>query len=285
MSCGPIQDAAKNLAAEIAEAVEAVRKNNPMAGSITNTVTIDFVANAQLAVGGSAAMVYLPDEGEFLVRAGGATYVNMGTMFPVYEQTLPAVGRISAELKKPWVLDPVGIGIGSLRTKLLQELRQYKPAIVRGNSSEIIALAGLWDVLDRVDKTSRPRGVDSTDEVEAAREAALAIARFTGGAVAVSGKEDLVTDGHFVAYSKGGSELMNKGTGFGCSLGGVCAVYATQTTPFVAALAAVAHYNAAGTCARVRAQAPASFKVAFIDELYRLTAEEISQNPLRVEEA
>lgn len=51
MSCGPIQDAAKNLAAEIAEAVEAVRKNNPMAGSITNTVTIDFVANAQLAVG------------------------------------------------------------------------------------------------------------------------------------------------------------------------------------------------------------------------------------------
>ena len=81
MSCGPIQDAAKNLVAEIAEAVEAVRKNNPMAGSITNTVTIDFVANAQLAVGGSAAMVYLPDEGEFLVRAGGATYVNMGTMF------------------------------------------------------------------------------------------------------------------------------------------------------------------------------------------------------------
>lgn len=35
MSCGPIQDAAKNLAAEISEAVEAVRKNNPMAGSIT----------------------------------------------------------------------------------------------------------------------------------------------------------------------------------------------------------------------------------------------------------
>lgn len=285
MSCGPIQDTAKNLAAEIAEAVEAVRKNNPMAGSITNTVTIDFVANAQLAVGGSAAMVYLPDEGEFLVRAGGATYVNMGTMFPVYEQTLPAVGRISAELNKPWVLDPVGIGIGSLRTKLLRELRQYKPAIVRGNSSEIIALAGLWNVLDRVDEASRPRGVDSTDEVEAAREAALAIARFTGGAVAVSGEEDLVTDGHFVAYSKGGSELMNKVTGFGCSLGGVCAVYATQTTPLVAALAAVAHYNAAGTRARVRAQAPASFKVAFIDELYRLTAEEISQNPLRVEEA
>jgi hypothetical protein len=31
-------------------------------------VTINFVANAQLAVGGSAAMVYLPDEAQFLVQ-------------------------------------------------------------------------------------------------------------------------------------------------------------------------------------------------------------------------
>ena len=78
MSCGPIQDAAKNLAAEIAEAVEAVRKNNPMAGSITNTVTIDFVANAQLAVGGSAAMVYLPDEGEFSCSSGRSDLCEYG---------------------------------------------------------------------------------------------------------------------------------------------------------------------------------------------------------------
>lgn len=275
----------ESLTQEIATAVRAVRENNPMAGSITNTVTIDFVANAQLAVGGSAAMVYLPDEGEFLVEAGGATYVNMGTLFPVYEQTLPAVGKKSAELNKPWVLDPVGIGIGSLRTQLLQELKQYKPAIVRGNSSEIIALAGLWDVLGSASEMSRVRGVDSTDEVEAARSAAIAIARYTGGAVAVSGEEDLVTNGSLVAYSAGGSDLMNKVTGFGCSLGGVCAVYATQATPFVAALAAVAHYNAAGTRARIAKNAPASFKVAFIDELYRLSPEEIAGNSLRVEEA
>ena len=68
----------------IVQAAHNVRANNPMAGSITNTVTIDFVANAQLAAGGSAAMVYLPDEGETLVAAGGAVYLNMGTLFPVY---------------------------------------------------------------------------------------------------------------------------------------------------------------------------------------------------------
>ena len=50
----------EQLKQNVVKAVEKIRATNPMAGSITNTVTIDFVANAQLAVGGSAAMVYLP---------------------------------------------------------------------------------------------------------------------------------------------------------------------------------------------------------------------------------
>ena len=74
----------ESLRREIREAVRRVRKENPMAPSITNTVTINLVANAQLAVGGSAAMVYLADEGEAMAALGGAMYINMGTMLPVY---------------------------------------------------------------------------------------------------------------------------------------------------------------------------------------------------------
>ena len=273
------------LQSGIVEAASKVRANNPMAGSITNSVTIDFVANAQLAVGGSAAMVYLPDEGECLVAAGGAVYINMGTLLPVYEETLPRTAAAAHAAGKPWVLDPVGIGIGSLRTELLRGFKPCKPAIVRGNASEIIALAGLWDLEGDASELSRARGVDTTDTVEAARDAAVALARYTGGAVAVSGESDLVTDGSTVAYSTGGSALMGKVTGFGCSLGGVAAVYATQGDPFTAALAAVAHYNVAGTRAAAAADAPASFKVAFIDELYRATPDDIANNPLRIEEA
>ena len=273
------------LQSGIVEAASKVRANNPMAGSITNSVTIDFVANAQLAVGGSAAMVYLPDEGECLVAAGGAVYINMGTLLPVYEETLPRTAAAAHAAGKPWVLDPVGIGIGSLRTKLLRGFKPYKPAIVRGNASEIIALAGLWGLEGDASELSRARGVDTTDTVAAARDAAVALARYTGGAVAVSGESDLVTDGSTVAYSTGGSALMGKVTGFGCSLGGVAAVYATQADPLTATLAAVAHYNVAGTRAAATADAPASFKVAFIDELYRATPDDIANNPLRIEEA
>ena len=268
---------------QMKQAVETVKQTNPMAGSITNSVTINFVANAQLAIGGSAAMVYLPDEGEFLAQVGGATYINVGTLLPIYEETLPHVAKVLYENKKPWVLDPVAVGIGSLRTKLLKQFKAYKPTIIRGNASEIIALAGLWE-LDGGTEKSNVRGVDSTDSVNAARAAAVELAKWTGGAVAVSGETDLITDGSQVVISYGGSHFMEKITGAGCSLGGVVAVYATATTPFIAALTASAVYNLAGKRAEENVVGPGSFQVQFLDELYKATAEDIANNPFDIKE-
>jgi len=271
------------IQSEMIQAVETVKRTNPMAGSITNTVTINFVANAQLAVGGSAAMVYLPDEAEFLAGAGGATYINVGTLFPIYEETLPCAAKVLHETGKPWVLDPVAVGIGSLRTQLLQQFKDYKPTIIRGNASEIIALAGLWE-LDGGTSESNVRGVDSTDSVHAAKTAAIALAKWTGGAVAVSGETDLVTDGKLMGISYGGSHFMEKITGAGCSLGGVVAVYATAATPFIAALTATAVYNVAGKRAELKVDGPGNFQVQFLDELYKATPEEIATNPFEIEE-
>jgi hydroxyethylthiazole kinase len=267
----------------IIQAVETVRRTNPMVGSITNTVTINFVANAQLAVGGSAAMVYLPDEGEFLAKAGGATYINVGTLLPIYEQTLPHVAKVLHDIGKPWVLDPVAVGIGLLRTRLLQRFKEYRPDVIRGNASEIIALAGLWE-LDGGTVRSKVRGVDSTDAVDAAKTAAVALAKWTGGAVAVSGETDLITDGSVIAFSHGGSHFMQKITGSGCSLGGVAAVYATAASPLIAALTATAVYNVAGKRAEKRMDGPGSFQMRFLDELYQASAADIANNPFDIEE-
>ena len=266
---------------QIIQAVETVKRTNPMAGSITNSVTINFVANAQLAVGGSAAMVYLPDEGEFLAKAGGATYINVGTLLPVYEQTLPHTAKVLHETGKPWVLDPVAVGIGSLRTKLLKQFKEYKPTVIRGNASEVLALAGLWG-LDGGTEKSNVRGVDSTDSVNSAKDAAVALARYTGGAVAVSGETDLITDGSVMVLSYGGSHFMERITGAGCSLGGVIAVYATVASPFIAALTGTAVYNLAGSRAEKKVDGSGSFQVQFLDELYKASAEDIANNPFEI---
>ncbi|MEC4185279.1 hydroxyethylthiazole kinase [Adlercreutzia sp. R21] len=279
------QIAEAELRTRMARTVREVRETNPLAPSITNTVTQNFVANAQLATGGSAAMVYLPDEAECVAGLGGAVYINLGTLLPVYADTVPACARACAATSKPWVLDPVGVGIGSLRTRLIQEVRQWPPAIVRGNASEIIAVAELWGLnAARVD-TQGPRGVDAADSVEAARTAAVAIARFTGGAVAVSGPADLVTDGTVIVRAEGGSPLMCSVTGSGCSLGGVATVYACVADPFTAALTATTAYNLAGARAAARCEGPGSFAVAFLDELSRIIPEEAADAPLTFEAA
>lgn len=268
---------------QMKQVVETVKQTNPIAGSITNTVTINLVANAQLAVGGSAAMVYLPDEGEFLAKAGGAFYINVGTLLPVYDETLPLTAKTLHESGKPWVLDPVAVGIGSLRTNLLLQFKEYKPSVIRGNASEIIALAGLWE-LDGGVEASQVRGVDSTDSVKAAQAAAVALAKWTGGAVAVSGEVDLITEGTMAVFSYGGSHFMEKITGAGCSLGGVAAVYSTAASPFIAALTASAVYNLAGSRAEKKADGPGSFQVEFLNELYKASASDIAENPFTVEE-
>lgn len=254
---------------QVAEAAEKARQTTPLAGSITNFVTVDFVANAQLAVGGSAAMVYLPDEARSLVRLGSSFYINVGTLLPVYAESVPAAMDEAAATDKPWVLDPVALGIGTLRTELLQHARSCPPAVIRGNASEIIALADLWKLSHS--GGAGVRGVDTTDTVEAAETAAIALARYTKGAVAVSGKKDLITDGTHVLTAEGGSPLMEKVTGCGCSLGGVIAVYAAVTDPFTAACCGTFAYNLAGESASSAAVGPASFKSAFIDNLYTLT--------------
>lgn len=273
----------ETLRSAVADAVRRARAETPFAPSITNTVTIDFVANAQLAVGGSAAMVYLPDEGESLAEAAKSMYLNAGTLFPFYAETLPRTLRRLAALRRPWVLDPVAAGIGALRTELLRAMKDFAPGIIRGNASEILALASLWGVA--AGGRGSDRGVDATDPVEAAEGAAKALARHTGGAVAVSGEVDFVTDGRLVARSRGGSRFMPQVTGCGCSLGGVMAVYAVVAEPFAAAVAATAVYNLAGARAEKLCRGPGSFKQAFLDELHLATPEDVAANPLETEEA
>lgn len=268
---------------QIIQAVNDLKEENPMIGSITNTVTANFVANTQLAVGASAAMIYLPDEGEAIAENAGATYINVGTLLPIYEETLPRTAKALADKKKAWVLDPVGIGMGSLRTQLLEKLKKYKPSIISGNASEIINLANLWDLMDEKNDQG-PRGVDSINSTSDAKNAAVKLAQWTGGAISVSGKIDLITDGSTIVNYHGGSDFMEKITGFGCTLGGVNASFSAVSTPFVAALTASALYKLAGNRTAEKVNVPGDFQIEFINQIYQASPEDIANYPFEIEE-
>ena len=60
---------------------------------------------------------------------GDSMYINVGTLLPIYEETVPRTLNALCKLGKPWVLDPVAVGLGELRTKLLLQCKEYKPSV------------------------------------------------------------------------------------------------------------------------------------------------------------
>lgn len=277
------------LRKQIVQAVNRVRETTPLAQSFTNFVTMNLVANAQLAAGGTAAMSFLPDDVIDTAEIAGSNYINVGTLLPFFKDALPEIARKLHENGKTWVLDPVAAGIGETRTVILESFRDYPPTIVRGNASEIIALDSMWGLTD-TDSTvpaTRPAGVEAVDEVDAAVDAAKRLARHLvkrspigAGAVAVSGVVDLVTDGEHVFRLPGGSAMMTKITGAGCSLGGVTATYLAVAEPLVAALAASLLYDRASEIAEVKSDGPGSFQVALLDALRNVTADQVAASDI-----
>ena len=253
------------LREQIAQAVNDVRETTPLAQSFTNFVTMNLVANAQLAAGGTAAMSFLPDDVIDTAEIAGSNYINVGTLLPFFKDALPEIAYKLHKNGKTWVLDPVAAGIGKTRTAILESFRTYPPTIVRGNASEIIALDAMWGLAqhDSTVPGTRPAGVEAVDEVDSAVDAAKRVARHLAkyspvgaGAVAVSGAVDLVTDGERVFRLPGGSAMMTKITGAGCSLGGVTATYLAVAEPLVAAISASLLYNRASEIAEAKRPVP-----------------------------
>lgn len=236
-----------------------VRERTPLVQCLTNTVVAGFTANVLLALGASPAMVDIPDEaGPFAAVAAGVL-VNVGT--PRAEQRVAMVEAATAatDAGTPWVLDPVAVGTLPVRTALARDLLALRPTVVRGNPSEVLALAGVG---------AGGRGVDSTAGPEAALDAARDLARACGGVVAVSGPVDLVTDGDRVLRLPYGDPLLTRVTGGGCALGAVLAAFASVGTDRLeTTAAAIAVYTIAAEEAARRCAGPGSFAVAFLDAL------------------
>ncbi len=236
-----------------------LRGREPLVHCLTNTVVAGFTANVLLAIGASAAMVDVDEEAGPFASIASGVLINLGTPHREQREAMPVAATHANDLGTPWVLDPVAIGALPLRTRLASELIALRPTIVRGNPSEILALAGLG---------GGGRGVDSLAGPEAAVEAAAHLASNYGCVVAISGKVDIVTDGARTAYLSNGSELLTRVTGGGCALGAVMAAFASlDDDPFLGTCAAVSAYTVAAEIAAGRASGPGTFAVEFLDAL------------------
>ncbi|MDH1302096.1 hydroxyethylthiazole kinase [Achromobacter sp. GD03932] len=254
--------------------VAALRRDAPLVQCLTNFVSMNTAANVLLAMGASPAMVHAQEEAPEFARVCGAVVINIGTLSSPWLDSMLLTAASANEAGIPWVLDPVAHHATAFRRDAVRRLLDLRPAIIRGNASEIIALAG---------GQSASKGVDARDAVSQAEHSAHAIAASRATVVAVTGETDYVTDGARAVRITGGSPLMPRVTATGCALTalvGACAAV-SRNDPFSAAVAALSCFAIAGQRAGELAQGPGSFAWRFLDALAALeTGDLIEESPL-----
>ncbi|MGO1228426.1 hydroxyethylthiazole kinase [Brachybacterium sp. AOP42-C2-15] len=245
--------------APVAHVLAAVRRRQPLVHCLTATVSMGIVADGLLAAGARPMMTETLQEAPTLTTLADALVINLGTLSTDAMDGIPATVAAAVRDARPWVLDPTAIGIAPVRTALARTLLDSHPSVVRGNASEVLALAG----------TGRGgRGADSQTDPGSAEDAAMQIAAHTGGAVAVSGPADLVLCGDRRTRLARGSELLTRVTGTGCLLAALTATCrAVEPDAFTAALAATTWMALAGETAERCSTRPGSFRMHLLDAL------------------
>lgn len=243
--------------------LEKIRKNSPLVHNITNYVVMNNTANALLAVGASPLMAHATEEVEEMVTIASALVINMGTLSSKWIDAMLLAATRSAELGKPYVFDPVGVGASKFRSETAKKIIETAPpSVIRGNASEIMALAQI---------ANTTKGVDSTVDSEAAIEAAKSLSATLGNTIVISGETDYVITGDKTDKITGGSALMSRVTGMGCtatSIIGAC--IGVEEDMHLASCDAMEIMAGAGTKAAELADGPGSFQMHFLDSLYGL---------------
>lgn len=266
--------------------VEKLRNECPLTHCITNYVTINDCANAVLAIGGSPAMANETPEIKDFVEIAGATVINMGTLLEDQIEPMQVAATHTKETNTPLVIDPVAVGVSKLRNDVTVDLiNRSSPSVIRGNMSEIKAIANLFNISEIETKA---KGVDVSDNdiitqqnLKENAEIVQNIAEKLNTTIAVSGTIDIISNGEETYLIDNGEAIMSKITGSGCMLTCVIGAFCAVASPLEAAIIATLSMTIAGEKARrkveINNEGSGSFRTYLIDELYNMNEEIINK--------
>ncbi|WP_379132127.1 hydroxyethylthiazole kinase [Paenibacillus sp. sgz500958] len=250
-----------------------VRLQNPLIHNITNIVVANFSANGLLALGASPFMADAREEVKDVAAMAGAVVLNIGTLNESLIASMKLAGEAANRHGVPVVFDPVGAGATAYRNEVTRELLgEMRLTALRGNAAEVAHIAGEHWSGKGVDA-----GEGSGDVVEIARKSAVKL----GCIVALTGKEDIITDGEVTYVSSSGDAILTRVTGTGCLLSAVLGAFLAvgKDNPLEAAAEAISFYGVAAEIAAglTEGKGPGSFQIEFLNQLALVTPEEYTE--------
>lgn len=272
----------KELLDNIDKTLKNIKEKNALTHCITNSVTINDCANAVLAIGGSPFMAEDAEELEEVVTIADVLVINIGKLSKEQINSMNVSAKVANKTNTPIVLDPVGVGVTDLRNKTtLNLIENYKMTAIRGNISEIKAIAKLVGVID---ENNTAKGVDvNTDDIiteenlNANGELIKELANKLDTTILASGPIDILSDGETTIAIDNGDDMMPLITGSGCMLSSIVGSCIGGSSPLEGSLVAILAMNIAGEKARAkvdeRDEGTGSFRAYLIDYLYKTDSE------------
>ena len=264
-----------------------IRAKNALTHCITNSVTINDCANAVLAIGGSPFMAEDAEELEEVVAIADVLVINIGKLSKTQIESMHISAKAANKTNTPIILDPVGVGVTELRNKTTMDLiNNYDITAIRGNISEIKAIAKLAGVLD---ESNTAKGVDvnaddiiTEDNLKANGELICELAEKLNTTILASGPIDILSDGKTTVAIDNGDDMMPLITGSGCMLSSIVGSCIGGSNPFDGSLVAILAMNIAGERARAKVdekdEGTGSFRAYLIDYLYKTDSETLVNN-------
>lgn len=275
-------DTEKELLNRIDMNLKSIKEKNALTHCITNSVTINDCANAVLAIGGSPFMAEDAEELEEVVTIADVLVINIGKLSKSQIESMKISAKTANETNTPIILDPVGVGVTELRNRTTMDLiENYDITAIRGNISEIKAIAKLSGVLD---ESNTAKGVDvnaddiiTEENLKANGDLICELADKLDTVILASGPLDILSDGEITVVIDNGDDMMPLITGSGCMLSSIVGSCIGGSSPFEGSLVAILAMNIAGEKARAKVDAndegTGSFRAYLIDYLYRTDSE------------
>ena len=272
----------ENLLDKLDKTLKNIKEKNALTHCITNSVTINDCANAVLAIGGSPFMAEDAEELEEVVTIADVLVINIGKLSKDQIESMKISSKTANETNTPIVLDPVGVGVTELRNKVTMDLiENYDIAAIRGNISEIKAIAKLCGILD---ENNTAKGVDvnvddiiTEENLKANGDLICELASKLNTTILASGPIDILSDGETTVAINNGDDMMPLITGSGCMLSSIVGSCIGGSNAFDGSLVAILAMNIAGEKARAKVdkndEGTGSFRAYLIDYLYKTDSE------------
>ena len=252
-----------------------IREKNPLVHCITSPIAINDCANAVLALGARPIMAEHPEEAAGITALASSLGVSLANITDARIRSSFLSGSKALELGKPSVIDVVGVNCSPMRMELARHfIKECCPAVIKGNASEIKALAGASFGESGIDTAYADRlSPDNAGSIEAMGQILYELSMQTGAVVLSSGIVDMVSDGRDIWTIENGCPSMARVTGTGCILNCIIAsCLSAADSPLEAALYGTLLLGVSGEiaeslCAERNHSGLGSFHIALIDAL------------------